>query len=609
MTIEIGIVLALLVGIISALAFTRIAADAVLIAALAVLLVVPVPGGQGPGGHQPGQQGWQLGIIDTQTALSGFSNPGMATVALLFIVVAGLRETGAIDWIAERALGRPRTVRGALARMILPVSGMSVFLNNTPVVAMMIPAVSGWAKKLGVAPSKLMIPLSYAAIVGGTCSLIGTSTNLVVAGLVTARTDLPALGMFDIAWVGLPCALLALGTMVVVGPLLLPSRGSVTNTLADPREYALELIVPGDSPLAGKTIERAGLRNIPGGYLIEIDRDGQAILAPGPEQVLLSGDRLIFTGVVETIRDLQNLRGLAPASDQVFKLEHPRYRSRLYEAVVGPSCAILGKTIRQGRFRTTYGGAVIAVARNGQRLLGKVGDIELREGDTLLIEAPPSFAEQQRDRRDFLLISRLDDSTPRRHSRAPIALGILLAMIAAATFGWLSMLVAALLASCVMVLMRCCTISEARQNVDWSVLIVIAAALALGKALDDTGSASFIAGSILSVVPRHPWLVLLAIYAVTSLLTEVITNNAAVALIFPIAQSAAASLGVGFMPFVIAIMMAGSASFATPLGYQTNLMVYGPGGYTFADFLRAGIPMNLLMGIGAVTLCPLFFPF
>jgi len=599
MSADLIVVLAVILGVLALLALTRKPADVILLAALAVLLAIPVPTASG----------WQIGVVGISDAFAGFSNSGMLTVGILFVVVAGLRETGGIDWIASSLLGRPRSERTALLRIIPPVWGLSIFLNNTPVVAMMIPAVQDWAKRLRFSPSKLMIPLSYSAILGGTCSLIGTSTNLVVAGLVIAHTDLAPLGMFDITWVGLPAALLGFTFLFFVGPKLLPDRGKDDAALSDPREYTMELIVPPGSTMAGRTVEQAGLRSLPGCFLVEIARGEEILSAVGPEQLLLANDRLLFVGVVESIRDLANTRGLMHATDQVFKLDAPRFRRRLFEAVVAPGSALVNRTIRESRFRNLYNGAVIAVARNGERLRGKIGEIRLQAGDLLLVEAEPGFRRRAVATRDFLLVHPLEDSTPRRHSRAPVALVILLAMVGLATFEVYPMLVAALLAAGAMVLTRCCTASEARQSIDWSVLIVIAAALGIGRAMDQTGAAKLLADGVLSIAGTHPWLVLIAIYVVTSVLTEVITNNAAVALVFPIAQATALALGVNFMPFVIVIMMAGSASFATPLGYQTNLMVYGPGGYTFADFLRVGIPMNIVMGIATVVLTPLVFPF
>jgi di/tricarboxylate transporter len=590
------IVVGIVIGL---LAFTRLSPDVIMMGGLTLMLVCPVPN----------DAGWRIGILTAADALAGFSNPGPVTVGVLFVVVAGLRETGGIDWIAQRVLGRPRSLRGAMMRILAPVGAMSAFLNNTPVVAMLIPAVDDWCKKIRISPSKLMLPLSYAAIMGGVCTLIGTSTNLVVNGLIISDTDLPGLGMFEITWLGVPCAIVGTLYLLFVGHRLLPKRRSVMSTLADPREYTMEMVVEPGSPLIDQSIDEAGLRHLPGAYLVEIERGGAILPAVGPEQRLQADDRLVFVGIVESMKDLQNFRGLRPAERQVFKLDSPRHERCLIEAVVSNSCPLVGQTVREGRFRTLYNAAIIAVARNGERIRAKIGDIRLRPGDTLLLEARPSFAEQHRNSRDFFLVSTVEDSTPRRHHKAWAAMIILAAMVTAAAAGWFSMLEAAMLAAGLMLITRCCSAGSARRSVDWSVLIVIAAALSMGRALEQTGAARAVAETMLRLAGTNPWLALLAIYLATTLFTEIITNNAAVALVFPIALATAAQLDVSFMPFATAIMVAGSASFATPLGYQTNLMVYGPGGYRFGDYLRLGIPMNILIGLTAVLLAPVFWPF
>ncbi|HPF41073.1 MAG TPA: SLC13 family permease [Phycisphaerae bacterium] len=599
MGFEAAIVLTSLSLVLALMIFTRIAPATIMMGGLTLIMVTPVPS----------DDGWRIGVLSAEKALAGFSNTGLFTVGILFVVVCGLRTTGAVDWIASAILGKPTTLRRGLLRLITPVAALSAFLNNTPVVAMLIPAVTDWSRRARLPASKFMIPLSYAAILGGVCSLIGTSTNLVVSGLVSAQTNLPPIQIFDITWIGLPCAAVGGLFLLFVGPPLLPSRGSFEQTLSDPREYTAEMIVPPQSPVVGRTVEEAGLRNLPGCYLVEIERDNDVLPAVGPEQTLRADDRLIFAGVVDSIRELQSLRGLAPATNQVFKLDSPRHRRRLFEAVVSESCPLVGRTIKEGRFRTRYEAAVLAVARNGERVRGRVGDIRLRPGDTLLLEAGDAFERHQRDSRDFLLIRTLEDSTPRRHDRAPVALLILIAMVVVSATGWLSMLHAALLAAGALLLTRCCTTGDAQRSVDWSVLIVIGAGLGLGAAMDQSGAAKWIAEGILAVAGQHPWLALAAIYLATSMLTEVITNNAAVALVFPIALATAGQLHVNFEPFIYALMIAGSASFATPIGYQTNLMVYGPGGYTFADFLRVGLPMNILIAITTIALAPLIWPF
>lgn len=596
--------LGVLVLVLALLSFTRLAADLVLVAALTLLLTLPVPA----------EGGWRLGVLSIKDALAGFSNPGPVTVAVLFVVAAGLVETGGVDRLVHYLLGRPKSLLSAQFRMITPVMAVSAVLNNTTVVAMFIPAISDWAKKLGRSASLFMMPLSYAAILGGSCTLIGTSTNLVVHGLMVANNiggadGAPGMRMFDITWVGVPCAIVGTIYLMLAGRRLLPERRSAISQMKDPREYTVEMIVEQSSPLIGRTIEDAGLRHLPGLYLMEIQRQGEVLAAVGPQQQLQAEDRLVFVGIVESVKDLQKIRGLKPATNQVFKLEAPRHERTLVEAVVSNTCSLVGRTIREGRFRTAYNAAVIAVGRNGERIQAKIGDIELRAGDTLLLEAHPSFAEQQKNSRDFFLVSTVADSTPPRHEKSWLALAILAVMIVVVTAEWLDMLVGSLLAASLMMLTGCCSTRGARQSIEWSVLIVIAAALGIGGALEKTGAARAFVETALSWTGSNPWAALAMIYGLTLVVTELITNNAAAALMFPFAIATADQLGVSYMPFVIAVTMAASAGFATPLGYQTHLMVMGPGGYRFSDFIRVGLPLDLLVGVTAVAVTPLAFPF
>ncbi|MEM8720186.1 MAG: SLC13 family permease [Cyanobacteria bacterium P01_G01_bin.39] len=583
------VTIAITIGVFLFNALTNVSAEVVFLGGTAVLFV--------------------SGILSEQDALAGFSNPGMITVAVLYIVVTGLSQTGGLNWISQRVLGLPQGHNKALLRLMLPVMGLSGFLNNTPVVAMFIPVVSDWSRKLRISPSKLMIPLSYAAIFGGTCTLIGTSTNLVVNGLLVSYTDLPGLKLFDLALVGIPCAIVGIIYLFTTHRWLLPSRQPVISESDDVRQYTVEMVVPKDSPLIGKSIEKAGLRHLPGLYVVEVIRNQLIIPAVSPKEVLRGGDLLVFIGMIDSIVDLHRLRGLQPATDEVFKLDTPRDKRCLIEAVVSNTCPLVGKTIREGQFRTQYNAVVLAVARNGYRLTGKIGNIRLLPGDTLLLEANANFLSQQRISNDFYLVNGIPDSEPLRHEKAPLAMLILLMMVLLAAFGVLSMLKAAILASVAMILTRCCSSVRAFRNIEWSVLLVIGAALSIGKALETTGAAGAIASSLIQLSGDNPWLALAIIYGVTNLLTEVITNNAAAALVFPIALALSQNLGVNFTPFAIAIMIGASASFSTPIGYQTNLMVYGPGGYRFSDFMRVGIPLNVLFWLITITLTPIFYPF
>ncbi len=580
--------LAVVLATVALLAITSIGPDVVMVGGVTLLMLA--------------------GVLAPKEALAGLSNEGMATVGAMYVVVAGLTETGGLAWIAAWMLGRPRSQAMAQLRMMIPIAAVSAFMNNTPVVAMFIPVVADWAKQLRIPVSRLMIPLSYATILGGTCSLIGTSTNMVVQGLAI-DADLPPLGLFEIAWVGLPAATIGIGFLLLVGRRLLPDRTPAIGEGDDPRRYTVEMIVQPGGPLVGRSIEAAGLRHLQGVFLVEIDREGQILAAVGPEERLRAGDRLVFAGVVDSVVDLRKIRGLEAATDQVFKLDAPRTARCLVEAVVSPSCPLVGRSIREGRFRTAYNAVVIAVAREGERINKKIGDIVLRPGDTLLLETHPSFADQQRNARDFFLVSRLENSAPVRHDRALVALAVLAALVAAASSGLLSMFQAAMLGGGLMILTRCCSATTARRSVDWQVLVMIAASLGLGRALETSGAAAGLAGGLVRLAGGHPWTTLVVIYAATLILTELISNNAAAALVFPIALSTAADLGVSNRPFLIVLMMAASAGFATPIGYQTNLMVYGPGGYRFSDYLRIGVPLDLLVMAVTVAITPLAFPF
>ncbi len=571
------------------LALTRYSPDIVMVGGLTLLLLA--------------------GVLSPEQALSGLANEGMVTVGVLYVVVAGLRETGGIGWIVHSVLGRPRSLQHAQIRLMAPVAAMSAFLNNTPVVAMFIPAISDWAKRNGLSVSKLMIPLSYASIAGGTCTLIGTSTNLVVNGLLIRETGSEGLAMLELAWVGVPLLLVVFIFILVGGQWLLPERIPAISRYDDAREYTVEMLVDKGSVLSGKSIEEAGLRQLPGMYLVEIDRQGQIMPAVSSYEVLRDGDRLVFAGVIESVVDLQNTQGLTPASNQIYKLGSPRQDRVLVEAVVSDSCPLVGKSVCKGRFRNYYNAVIIAAARNGKRIHQKIGDIVLRPGDTLLLECHHSFAVQQRNSRDFYLVSKIDAASPPQYHKAMLALSILALMILAVTSGWLSMLKASLLAAGLMILTRCTSGREARRSVDWQILIVIAASFGLGSALQNTGAAESIAVELIELAGGSTGISLALIFAITALLSAVATNNAAAVIMFPIALTSANNLGVSHMPFVITLMIAASTSFATPIGYQTNLMVYGVGGYRFSDYLRIGLPLTLLVGLTAVLVVPLVWDF
>jgi len=573
--------------VITLMTIPRITPDLVLMAAVTVLSI--------------------SGVLTPKEAFSGFSNSGLITVAALFMVAAGIRSSGGVEIIVRYILHNPKTERRALARLVVPIIVLSGALNNTPIVATMIPAVTRWCKKIAISPSKMMIPLSYAAILGGSLTMIGTSTNLVVNGLYIDLTGSEGFGLFDITLVGLPVAVFGALFLIFVIPRFLPDRMHAAERFSSPKQFTFEVAVAANGPLVGKSVEQAGLRHLQRIYLVEIERSDAIVTAVSSEERLHAGDRLVFVGETSAIVDVLRINGLVASDSDKPVIEKSAPERRLIEAVVSPHCDCVGQTIRKSRFRDRYGAVVLAAARNGEAIEGNLGSITIQPGDLLLLEARPAFVTRQRAQRDFLLINDLEEKRP-NSTRAKLALAILVVIVALATLGFASMLNAALVGAGLMLLTRCCSVAEAKRSLDLTVIVTIAASFALGVALEKTGAAGWAAQGVLVVAGNDPWLLLLLTYVTVSLMTELITNNAAAVLMLPIVLALTTSLGVNPEPFIIATMMAASASFATPLGYQTNLMVYGAGGYRFADFMKVGIPMNLIAGITTVTVIPIFWP-
>ena len=587
MDLNAWLALTTVLGCVALLAGTRVAAEIILLGGVTLLLTV--------------------GVLTPAEALSGFANEGLITVALLYIVAAGIQETGGVNQIVTHVLGRPKNTLLAQARLMLPAAGMSAFLNNTPIVAAFIPAVLTWARRIQVAPSRLLIPLSYATILGGACTLIGTSTNLVVNGLLIERTG-QGLGMFEIAWVGVPVALAGIAYILIFGRRLLPERKDAIASFENPKEYTVEMIVEPGGPIDGKTVGEAGLRHLHGLYLIEAEREHRIIPSVGTRERLYGNDRLVFAGTTESVADLRTLKGLIPLDEHTYTISDEIPERRMVEVAIAPGSDLVGKTIVEARFRLTYGASVVAIARNGERLNQRLGDIRLEPTDTLLLETRRIFLQQHRHSKDFLLVSEVENYLPIRHDKAWLAWSILGVLVVSVTLSLISMLNGALLAAGLMLATQCCSPAVARKSIDASVLLAIAASFGLGNALAVTGAAEALVAGAMELIGRNPYAMLAGIYLLTMTLTSTITNNAAAVLMFPVVVATAGSLGVDAMPFVITIMMAASASFATPISYQTNLMVYGPGGYHFNDFVRFGLPLNLITGAVTIALVPLIWP-
>ena len=560
------------------------------------------------------------GILSLEEMFAGLTNSGMLTIAALYVVAAGVRETGALDLVARKFLRGIRTRRALMVRMGMVVPVLSAFLNNTPVVAMLIPMLNRWSARHRVSPSKLLIPVSFMSILGGMTTLIGTSTNLVVHGMmadaVTARPDLAQslrpMALFEIGAVGIPCALLGVLYLIFFSRRLLPERTDMLEEIsASPREYIVEMRVADDCQFVGMHVEEAGLRHLHGLYLHEIVRGSDIIAPVQPDHVILAGDVLSFSGVVSTIVDLERLPGLIPVADPGYEHQLSVQREHmLTEAVVSPTAPIIGRSIVESNFRALYNAAVVAVHRGGTRLSGRIGDVVLRSGDTLLLQTGPHFADAHRNNRDFFLVSSIEDSQPLRYDRAVLSLVLLSIMIVLLTTQAIPTVLAAFLIAGAMIVGRCISVASARQALELQTLFAIAGAIALGLALLNSGAVHAIAHSTVSTVGQWgPYAVLAALAVLTMLFTEIVTNTAAAALMFPLGVATALDLGVDPRPFVMVVALIASASFLTPIGYQTNLMVYGPGGYRFTDFTRVGFPLSVLLLLAATLLAPVVWPF
>lgn len=594
MSFPLIITLLVVVGLIVGLAIEKWPPEIVMLAALLMLVCFQV--------------------VPLKDALQGFSNPAMLTIAGLFVIGGGLQATGAVEYLSRWLLGKPK--QGTpLLRLIGPVAALSSFMNNTPLVAFFMPIFVHVARKLRVSPSKLLIPLSYAAVLGGTCTLIGTSTNFVIDGALRAA-NMPGLGMWEMAWIGVPVTIVGLLYLVTVGQRLLPDRTDLLEYAeSHPREYTLELIVRPACPLIGQTIRQSGLRELPGIYLYAIEREGTRISPVSPDQPIQVDDILCFSGVVSTILDAQRIRGLEPVehhpmvdkylaepeSDSRDSLEGlpprpaPRSGSILCEAVISPTSPLIGTTVKATDFRSRYNASIVAVHRSGEKLQQKIGQILLTAGDTLLIDAPDDFTKRWRNSRDFILVSGLEDSAPVAHRQAWVSLIIFLGVVIGMTCFTEQATLVALSGATLTILLGCISAREAQRAIDLPVLLLIATALGVSKALDSSGAAEWLAMHLLAwAQPFGKVAVLAVIVLITGLLTELLSNNACAALMGVLGMATAQQLGMDPRPVLIAVAATSSYGFATPIGYQTNLMVLGPGGYRMSDYLKVGIPLDII---------------
>ena len=545
------------------------------------------------------------GVIPVNSVLGSFSSNTVVLIGVLFVVICGLVQTGFMQWVVQYCLGSPKTYNKAIIRLMLPVAALSSFLNNTAVVALFTSVVRLWAKKLGIAPSKLLIPLSYASGMGGICTLIGTPPNLLISGFYTKETGI-ALNIFTPTLVGLFC--LAIGVLSVMAlSRLIPERQSPEDALQGTGNYTVELMVPTMSDLVCKTVKEAGLNQVNGGHLIEIIRmDREVITAVDDEEFIFGGDRLIFSGDVEKILALREKHQLVNATHHIFALDDVEQNRKLRLATVGYKSSLIGMRMCDTSFEEDNNLVLVAIAREGDVVKGSPREMELKAGDTLLMECPLRFKVNSQSKYD--LIEMASETLYKPDMRTLYSSLIMIGMIAVSSLGYLTLLQAAFVAAFAMIVCRFCTIEQARESIDWRLLMIFAGSISLGTAIQDTGIAEWISQGIMVLCNGSPFIALAGICLIGTFMTEFTSNTATAAIFFPIAYQTAISMNANPLTFCVALMVSVSSSFATPIGSPTHMIVYGPGGYHFSDFARIGIPMNIIIWVANVFITLLLFP-
>lgn len=536
------------------------------------------------------------GVVAPREAFQGFSNPAPITVAALYVLARAVERTGALQPLVYATLGKGRSLRLSLARLTAPVAAASAFLNNTPIIAMLSPQVGEWADKRGHSPSRYLMPLSFAAILGGMTTLIGTSTNLVVSGLLEAEGHEP-FGMFELTGIALPVALIGWALTVLLSPNLLPDRRPPRREARrGGRAFSVRMRVLPGGPLDGARVGEADLGRLKGLALAGHERAGETVVHVSPATILKGNDHLTFVGGVDTVLDLHGLPGLVSAQEPHLPDEFGSPRHAFFEVVVAPESQLVGRTLVDANFLTWYQAAVVAIHRAGEPIRGRLARTPLRLGDTLLLISDEDFGERWRDRNDFLLVARLGDSTPPMSRKAGIVLGVAAAIVLGAGLGVLPILHLSLMGALVLVGLGILAPGEAKDSIDFDVIVVIGAAFGLAAAVESSGLGHAAADLVATAFGRFGAAGTLAgIVVATVGLSSVITNNAAAALVLPIALSNATDFGIDPRSAAVAVALAASASFMTPVSYQTNLMVYGPGGYRFGDYVRLGTPLTVVV--------------
>jgi di/tricarboxylate transporter len=579
------ITIATVLTMFTVLLFTKIRADLVFLGAIAVLFVT--------------------GVLNAKEAFSGFSSTSVVIIGVLFVVVAGLTHTGVLQWMVKNLLGQPNTYSKAVIRLMLPVAALSSFLSNTTVVALFVGIVKMWSKKLNVSPSKLLIPLSYASGMGGVCTLIGTPPNLIISGLYEEKTG-EAMNILSTTIPGLFC--LTIGVLSIIAMRrLLPDRKAPESAFESTGDYTVELQVPSDNPYIGKTLDEAGLFHVNGGSLIGLYHFDNSPTPLTEDEPLMGGDHLIYAGQIDELIDVAVSHQLVSSDHHIFTMSEVDQDSSLRTAYVDFGSSLIGKKIGGSTFEKDNNVTLAAVARRGERIDKAPREVVLQAGDTLLLVCPKNFnLSTSALEKDLHFFDSAD--VPNIGIGTLISTAIMIAMVALSALGVIPLLQCAFIAAAAMLIFRCCNADQAMKAINWDILMVFAGSVVLGIAIQKTGIAERLAFGILDVCGTNPIVVMTAICLVGTFITEFISNTAAGAMFFPIMYQAAEKLGYEPYPFLIALMVSVSSSFATPIGSPTHMLVYGPGGYRFSDFMRIGLLMNFIILAANILIVNIIYP-
>ena len=565
--------------------FTKLRADLVFLGAIGILYVT--------------------GVLDAKEAFSGFSSTSVIVIGVLFVVVAGLMHTGVLQWIVKHLLGQPSSYGKAVIRLMLPVAALSSFLSNTTVVALFVNIVKMWSKKLNISPSKLLIPLSYASGMGGVCTLIGTPPNLIISGLYEEKTG-EAMNILTTTIPGLFCLFIGVLSIIAMRKLL-PERKAPDGAFESTGEYTVELLVPSDNPHIGETLGEAGLYHVKGGSLIELYHYDDVPTPISEDEPIMGGDHMVYAGQIDELLEMAKSHQLVSADHHVFTMSELDTNRQFRTAYVNFGSRLIGKTIGGSTFEKDNNLTLAAVARRGERINNAPRQVELQAGDTLLFLCPKSININTSALASDLCFFDSDD-VPNIGRGTLISTAIMIAMVVLSAMGVMPLLQCAFIAAMAMLVFRCCSPEQAMKSVNWEILMVFAGSVVLGLAIQKTGIAERLAFSILDVCGTNPLVVMTAICFVGTFITEFISNTAAGAMFFPIMYEAAEKLGYEPFPFLVALMVSVSSSFATPIGSPTHMLVYGPGGYRFSDFMRIGLLMNIIILFANIFIVNIIYP-